>query len=187
MPRGAKNPLFIKWATSKVRQIILDDLLEGILPLTEAECSTEQAWATYSQDPEFTGVVFDQFKDRLKGHRAQITTKRRQTARELQAWEHDKLCPRKTHNERGEPAFDLHPAKALLQEDVRMKLNTQMVPSQLQATRPEYRAFKKHVFKQRVYQEVRRQKFVFYLNIARAEKLRKQRGRNPNLQAANHT
>ena len=33
------------------------------------------------------------------------------------------------------------------------------------------------LFRQHIYQEVRRQKFIFFLGVVRAEKLRKQRGR----------
>jgi hypothetical protein len=185
----SKNPRFIDWAKSEARGIILDDLLEGTLPLTEAELSTEAAWEIYRQYPEFVkaGVVIEQFKDRLKDHRPQITDKKRQSTFEQTAFEYDmQLHPRKTHNERGEPVFDLHPAKPLLQEDVRMKLHKQMLPSDLRATRPEYQAFKPNIFRQHIYQEVRRQKVVFYLNVARAAKLRKARGRRPDLQATNH-
>jgi hypothetical protein len=46
-----------------------------------------------------------------------------------------------------------------------------MSPSQLQASRPEYASFKRNKFKDRVHQEVRRQKFTNYLELQREKKL----------------
>ena len=45
-----------------------------------------------------------------------------------------------------------------------------MVPSQLQQTRPEYMMFKPKKFKEHIYQEVRRGKYINYLNKKRNDK-----------------
>ena len=92
---------------------------------------------------------------------------------------HDRtLYPRQTHNHRGQPVFDLSPAKQRLQEDVKNNLHTTMSSSELQATRPEYRNLNPNKFKDRIPQEVRRQKFLHYLELERSKKFmdRKLRG-----------
>jgi len=180
MPEST-NPDWIDWRNSEARQIILEDLEEGILPLDANEVSAERAWDFYRHLPEFVGpgVVFSQFKERLKDHRKQVKRRQDQSRRESQALAHDRqLYPRQMHNHRGEPVFDLSNAKQLLHDDVKDKKHLSMTPSELQRTRREYMIFKPNKFKHRIYQEVRRQKFIFYLELKRAEKLWKQRQRH---------
>ena len=180
-------PDWIDWRTSQAKEIILEDLEEGILSLDENEVSAEDAWEVYRHLPEFVapGVVFSQFKERLKDHRKQVMKRRNQSEREIQALAHDRqLYPRQTHNHRGEPVFDLSIAKQFLKEDVRNNKHTTMTPSELQKTRPEYMTFKPNKFKHRIYQEVRRQKFIFYLELKRAKKQQKQREQREQLRRA---
>jgi hypothetical protein len=116
--------------------------------------------------------VFSQFKARLLDHRAQVQKKSDQADREMKAFLHDRqLYPRQTHNHRGELAFGLSVAQQLLQEDVRDKKHTTMMPSEFQRARPEYMSFKPHEFKHRNYQEVRHQKFIFFLELKRKKRL----------------
>ena len=69
--------------------------------------------------PQFKEVIWSQFEVRLKAHRQQASGRLRQTIEEEQdlAREDRQLHPRQSHNHRGEPVFDLSPAKALLSED----------------------------------------------------------------------
>ena len=83
------------------------------------------------------------------------------------------LYPRQTHNDRGEPLFDLSVAKLLLREDVKANRHVTMKPSEFQRTRTEYMPFKPSIFKHRIYQEVRRKKYLYYLELKRAEKLKR--------------
>jgi hypothetical protein len=173
MPKS-KNPDWIEWRGSEAKRIILEDLEEGTLSLDEHEMSTEEAWEVYRKLPEFLGVVFSQFKVRVKDHRKLVKNRSNQSEREMQALLHDRqIYPRMPHNHRGEPVFDLSVAKQLLREDVRDNKHIAMVPSKLQQTRPEYVIFKPNKFKHRIYQEVRRQKFIFYLELKREEKRRR--------------
>ena len=96
----------------------------------------------------------------------------------VSALEHDRrLNPRRTKNARGEPVFDSTKAKAFLKEDVKDGKHKRMKPCQLQKTRKVYQLFRLDIFRQRIYQEVRAQKFNFYLEIKRAEKMRTRRER----------
>ena len=91
-------------------------------------------------------------------------------AHESECLAHDRrLFPRQTENHRGEPVFDLSAAKLLLRADVEEGKHNQLTPSQLQASRLEYHPFNAKKFKHHIYQEVRRQKFINYLNQRRAQ------------------
>ena len=77
-----KHPDWIDWRKAAARKIILDDLESGRLSLLAEEISAEEAWLTRHKDlPVFVGpprVVFSQFKERLAGHRKQVTKKKEQ-------------------------------------------------------------------------------------------------------------
>jgi hypothetical protein len=131
---------WIKWKPSKAKQILLDDLEEGILPVDADELSAEEAWEImYSHMAEFNEVVFSQFKDRLRDHRKQVREDTARAAIEAELLAHDRsLFPRQMENCRGEPVFDLSAAKLLLRADVEDGKNLTMTPRQLQLTRDEY-------------------------------------------------
>ena len=169
------------WRNSKARLIVISDLEESLLPLHDKEMSAKVAWnRVYMRLAEFTNVPFAMFEARLKDHRKQVKARLATSLAEEQALVHDRqLYPRQTHNHRGEPVFDLSPAKECLREDVKNKLHTTMSSSELQATRPEYQGFKPSIFKDRIPQEVRRQKYLHYLEKQRSKKFddRKQQRR----------
>ena len=83
----------------------------------------------------------------------------------------------KTHNNCGEPVLSQHPAHHLLREDVKHKKHEGMPPSSFQMTRPEYMHFKPRIFKERIYQEVRREKFINHLEQDRAQKETKRKNK----------
>jgi hypothetical protein len=138
------------------------------------ELSAEEAWEIcYQHMEEFITpkpVVFSQFKERLRDHRKQVGANVTRAGVESAALARDRLLfPRQTENHRGEPFFDLHPAKLLLRSDVKEGLHREMTPTQLQNSREEYKGFPAKKFKHRIYQEVRRQKFINYLNQRRLQ------------------
>jgi hypothetical protein len=169
------KPKFIRWVVSEARKIIIADLEDGILDVDAP--SARNAWdECYSKLAEFANVPFEQFQKRLADHRDQHQRRLSKATMEEICYERDKLMhTRQDRNNRGELVFDLHPAKLLLREDVESGLHDQMTPSDFQATRPEYMLFKPNKFKERIYQEVRRKKFLYYLELKRVQE-RKKRG-----------
>jgi hypothetical protein len=147
---------WINWRASAARNIMLDDLRLGYLPVDAKDLSAEDAWQhIYQHIAEFSGVVFAQFKARLQDYRREAKKDVARAAVEYGALMHDRaLFPR------NETVFDLSKAKLLLRADVAEKKHETMTPSQLQGTRAEYKAFKARSFKQRIYQEVWRAKFI---------------------------
>ena len=83
------------------------------------------------------------------------------------------LHPQKTTNQQGKPKFYLSPAYALLKEHVKDKLHKGVSPMTLWHGFTAYQAFDRNKFRQRIYQEECRQKFIFTLELKRAEKKKK--------------
>lgn len=79
----------------------------------------------------------------------------------IEAKRHLKDCTR-SHTRRGYPRWHDHPAKKLLEIDVRKGQHKKMSQSALRKTRKEYCAFPKDVFYQRVYAESSKQKAVAF-------------------------
>ena len=168
-----RKPKYIKWVGSEAKKIIIADLEEGILDVDAP--SAKNAWdECYSKLAEFANVPFEQFQKRLADHRDQHQRRLSKATMEEILYERDKLMHiRQDRNNRGELVFDLHPAILLLREDVKSGENKRMTPSDFQATRPEYMLFKPAKFKERIYQEVKRKKYLYYLELKRVQEKKK--------------
>jgi hypothetical protein len=166
-----KNGWITNWRNSAAGKVLIEDLEPGGLLFEKDDVSAEEAFGFYRTLPEFASVVFSQFKERLEAHRGQANAEAQVSQAEVRTLAHDRvLFPRQGHNARGEPVFDMSAAKPLLREDVANKLQMTMTPSELQATRQEYSAFKPYIFKQRIFQEVRLQKFYHFYDLQREKK-----------------
>jgi hypothetical protein len=107
---------------------------------------------------------------RLKDHRRKASEYLHQALQEEQYFAKDRLLyPRQSHNEKGEPVFDLSLAKALLREDVLNGVHTTMSVARLQDSRVQYHPFKPKIFKDRVQQAVRLSKYIYYLELKHAK------------------
>ena len=128
----------------------------------------------YRKLPEFANVPFDQFKERLRDHRKQSNEAKEFVKRDHKAQQVDRrVHPRKDRNCRGELVFDVHPAKNLLRMDVAKGVHLKLTPMALRKTRPAYMAFKLDVFRDRIYQEVRRVRYYNYLKLKEEEAKKK--------------
>ena len=172
--RKAANPVNIDWFHSEAKKVLLADLTDGHLSLDENVVSAEQAFLVYkARLPEaFADVGFNQFKLRLKDHRKQVKMLHEASQWDQAAFEHDYLLvePRGTHNHRGEPIFDRSPAQELLRQDVKDRQHDEMSPMDLWYSRPEYLVFALEIFRHRIYQEVRLQKYWNHLEDKRTKK-----------------
>lgn len=164
---------WIDWRNSEPRKILMGDLIAGILPLDENEMPARDAWELcYSLMAEFitAGVVYSQFEARLKDHRKQLNEDVIRAAQEADALDHDRLLfPRKDKKTDGKPVFDLHPAKLILRELVKHNNHAGKTPTEIRNMHDEFQAFDLAEFKRRIYQEIRRKKFLNYLNERRRQ------------------
>ena len=151
--RSKKNPDWIDWKGSEAKKTLLRDLTgpDGIL-FKKNHLTAELVWEKhYKNQPGFEKVVLSQFKERLKDHRSQVDCSYAQQAQESAALAHDRVIfPRESKNSKGQPVFDLSPAKPLLRADVKNKAHENLTPSQFQQTRKEYMQFEPAVFTQQI-------------------------------------
>ena len=172
--RKSTNQVNIDWIHSETKKVILADLTDGHLSLDENVVSAENAFRVYkAHRPEpFAEVSFDQFKQRLKDHRKQVKKLHEASQFDEAAFQHDRLLvqPQGTHNHRDEPIFDRSPAQELLRQDVKNRQHDEMSPMDLWRSRPEYIVFALNIFRQRIYQEVRLQKYWTHLEDKRKKK-----------------
>jgi len=179
MPR--RNPGTIDWTKSLSRQMVLDDLENGVVSVDETDSAEDLYYLFYVHTDEFKRekVLFRQFRDCLRDHREQVKKRQEASQWEMAAFAHDNaIFPTRTHNDRGEKKFYLTPAYRLLAKDVGNKLHQLMTPSQLKASRPEYEEFSNKVFDGRIRQAIRRERMVNWRNDKREadeKKLNKRR------------
>ena len=70
-----KKEGWIDWRSKNAqapKNMIIEDLVQGILPLEDSEMSAEEAWTHYEKEEAFENIVFGQFKERLVAHRKQV-------------------------------------------------------------------------------------------------------------------
>ena len=165
----------IDWKQSAAREILLNDLeppkgwLYGLDNLP-----AEDAYTYYKARYEdiFELVPFKQFQ-RNYNKAIQKAAKRRARSAQEEGWlkEDRKLHPRKTHNNRGEPVFDMDvEAKKQLTDDIKNKRHKIMEPQELWQSREVYQKYTLHKFRQRIYQYEKLSKFVNWLEKERNEK-----------------
>lgn len=171
----------IKWRNSNARGIILGDLEPGGDLFELDHLAAEEIWPLYKERPEFSDVPFSQFKERIRDHRKQAARDSEMARRDAKATVQDRLLfPRKTRNQKGELVFDLHTAKSLLRDDVKNGLHKHLSPTAFQQLRQEYMEFDLRTFKERIYQEVRRTKFLHYLSSKQGKQQRQHKAQQPN-------
>ena len=158
---------WIDWTNSRARETIMTDLEpEGYL--ADGTVSDDEAWEFYKTLNEFAGVPKSQFLQQIKEHRSLVEKYRIKSRLHETFLQHDRiLYPREMHNRKGEPVFDLHVAKKFLREDIAANRHKGLKPSELRNTKVEYKIFDPVKFKERIYQELRRKKYINYLESKR--------------------
>ena len=160
----------VDWAKSAAKIIIQDDLRSGVLPATAQELSAKSAWdLVYSHLVEFHGVEYAQYRTNLNQMRKAYKKKFEDAEWVKEAIAHD-LQFRKTADANGLPLFHLSRAAKKLRKDMERGLHNTMKPKQFWRTRPEYQAYSLKIFREHIYQQVRRFKFENYLEDKRLEK-----------------
>ena len=125
-----------------------------------------------SQHEEYQDVPFELFEKQHNKAIGKAAERRARSAQEEEWMKHDRLLhPRQTHNHRGELVFDMDlEAKEQLREDIKNKLHKKLDPSELWGKRLVYQRYDLDIFRPRIYQEVRRRKFLNLLEHKRTIK-----------------
>lgn len=169
---------WIDWRKCKTREMILEDLAAGLVPL---DTSPEEAWNTwYSQMVEVQAekVVFSQFKERFIGHVKQVSKKKTSSiAEQNMHLRHRDLHPIQTHDAQGQLIFEQHESHKLLEEDVKNRVHKRMSIATLRMSRPQYQEFTLKEIRKRIPQMERRVRYLNWLEDDRKAKARKQNKR----------
>ena len=164
---------WVDWKNHAAREILLEDLERGgwLYELQDNEDPRAIFDIYQDRQEEFKDIPFDQFKERYLDSTKAAIKRRARSSKEEEFFRHDRLLhPRQSHNDRGEPVFNMDTeAKKQLRDDITNKQHKTMEPMELWLSRKVYRKYKLHIFRPRIYQEIRRNKYINWLEMKRTE------------------
>jgi hypothetical protein len=147
------------WRKSKARELLKDDIILGtILPQMEAA-------EVYEMRPEFKKFPFKRFGPNLQNLRLAIVRDYKRMSTDCEYYGHDVgvLMELRANDPPRKIAWHKSEAKPLLEKDIKDKMHekimengSKITPAQLYKKRVEYRAFSIDVFRNHIYQEVKR-------------------------------
>ena len=155
----APAPNIPAWGHSNARQLLIDDILNGIIPLTNEEMMPSVA---YRSRPEYAQYPESDFPPRLKAVREICKARLNRSVVDTAAYHNDRRFDvRPAQAATGLPRWEGSEAERFLKEDIENELHEQMLPRELFMTRSAYfEVFTLKVFRGHIAQEVKRRKFV---------------------------
>ena len=172
-PERTRKDGWVNWKSHAAREILMEDLEPGGWLHGKDDEDAKCVCGVYqSRQDEFKHILFEQFEVRYNEAIKKAAKRRARSAEEEEFLKHDRLLhPRQSHNHRGEPVFDMDiEAKEQLQDDIKQKLHKELTPMELWELRPAYQKYKLDKFRPRIYQAIRKQKFINWLEKKRTEK-----------------
>lgn len=150
-----------KWRNSAAKRLLEEALNNGSIPLSASEMAPD---VVYIQHIQFNDFPYPQFRDRLRDMRKRIHEAKQQAASDSDALDRDmQRHPRAAVDSRGVPRWESSLAEASLKADIANGRQTSMKPKELRASKNEYMNFPLTTFREHVYQEVKRRKYVAFL------------------------
>jgi len=154
---------------SAAKYYLEQDLLTGKIPLDWRAMSFQTAFATRPEFAQFDGTRL--FQGRLQRARARAKADTNTGAKELAALKKDReRYPTKTTDHHGNPVWEGSQAQAYLIMDVRLGNHKNIKPSDFRLTRAVYSAFSLKVFRNHIYQQEKREKWVAHLQREQKKK-----------------
>ena len=149
----------VKWRDSEAKKFLQQDLISGDIPLDSSTLAPQEVYLQRTAFADFG--EYDKFPARLRGLRSQITDKNNRGASDSIALAHDRrIFPKPTHNGRGEPRWEGSDAERLLKLDIDEGKHKTMQPKELHQSRGEFQNYKLKLFREHIYQEEKRCKFL---------------------------
>jgi hypothetical protein len=149
-----------KWRESTAKELLVQDLISGKIPLE----GKRDAKKHYNSRPEFQRFEYKNFRTNLQTQRSLIINDKASAQFDIDAVaRHERICPAKSHNNRGEPQWVGSTAEGLLRVDMAAGKHLRMTPMQLYMSKDEYQVHKEEVFRKRIYQSERKRKYKNYL------------------------
>lgn len=167
---GKKKKKKQKWVTSAARKRIVQDMIDGRVPVDEPIKDAEKLYNEFYKDlEEFKDFPYYKRSDSKQNwfsgkggrfHSLQTIVKRFRdgAASDVAAYEHDMMVmaakrPPKKVDKRGEPLWKYADADTLLDIDMQAEKHLQMKPRFLRAQRPEYKEMNPKRFRDRIDQK----------------------------------
>jgi hypothetical protein len=146
------------WRNSVARQLLEQDIMNGTIPLTNAEMTARDV---HSCRPEFSQLPYESFPRRLQALRDSCKAKVNRGLDDAAAYHHDRQFDQQpTSATLGLPRWEGSNAERLLKIDITDGVDLQMTRQELYATRQEYQVFTLTTFRGHIHQEVKRRKFI---------------------------
>lgn len=145
-----------KWKTSKAKEKMAQDMIDGKIPLEGKIDSKEIYDRLYAKNTLFKDFPYDKvrYDRRMKTLRGAILRLQHWADYDNKAIVEDlQKYPKKATNIRGEPRWEGSAAEKFLKKDVDDGLHLGKDLKELWATRDEYKAFTKTVFRKHIDQE----------------------------------
>jgi hypothetical protein len=170
---AADPPATVKpepWVRSSAKELLWKLLLDDASYIYAAGMDIQ---AIYDSDPLFKQYKFANFKTNFGTLQKKVELEKTAIKFDQVAFDKEKeKFARPALTQRGHKFWNGHAAQDLMALDVKEK-NTDMKPSELQKTRPEYGEFPLAVLRQHKYQEERKQRESVYWQKKRNDMARK--------------
>lgn len=173
LPEQPNEPT-VPWADSKARKLLVQDVLDGVVPL---EPDNEMPLnVIFTSRPEFAEYGYTNFSSRLATIRHQTKRDNGRAADDLAAFEaFQALNIAHTHSPHGYPEWESSKAQKRLQKDIDDGLDKMLTPLELWCFREEYDDYPLKVFRDHIYQEHRTRKFYHTLKVKGKSKMKPKR------------
>ena len=167
-----KKPYIPDWDHSEAKEIIFEDLLRNNISRDKKTDGPAKLWnQRYKDYLAFKHVPYEQFRDALCRHRNQFEAGMERSLEDEADLEHDlQIHKARTHNDRGEPKFAGTDAEKLLRKLIKQKKHKGITHEALRQKHPEFHQFPKKKFSQKIYQEIRYQRFCNWIQVKRDTK-----------------
>jgi hypothetical protein len=146
------------WRNSVASKLLMRDIEEGAINNKTAPREAYRLRAEY----QLHG--YNQFRARLNDYRAKMRNKKLKSQAEVDALLQDLQLHEAAQLGGGAPRWDGSEAQQLLREAVKARTDRLISPRELWLSNTAYQEFEQETFRQHIYQERRRQKFLGWLN-----------------------
>ena len=158
---SAKTTKHPPWGKSKGKNLLMADLQSGSIPLSGTAMSIRDIFEMRPEFAEDDPTNLKKFAQRLRSARKQVSDDKSRAASDSISLAKDRtIHPKPLTNYRGEPLWDGSAAQAQLGRDMDNGVHNDMKPKELHLSNEEYTKFPLKVFRQHIYQEENRRKYV---------------------------
>jgi hypothetical protein len=162
-PQEEEDETILKTRKQTAETLLYHDLTNGVIPLASKDMPPKDA---YQRRPEYCLVKYEWFRTRLRVLRNRIRSQRDSAASELEALHHDRRLFPVLNEDVGGQVVQWRGSQAsrLLKLDLDDEKDKSLSPMELYYTRKEYyENFSLEVFRKHKDQEIKRRKYVAYL------------------------